>query len=147
MTFTLHVDGPAWRQHTQTVRDSLRAAIRGEQGMARLGDLVPVAKGNGYGLGLANLATEATRLGVDRLAVGTVFEIAQAAEHFQGDILVLSPWDPRDTVAAAHWQRLQQTPYASRVIRTVSDIATAKAINELPAGTKIVIEGITSMRR
>jgi Alanine racemase, N-terminal domain len=147
VTFTLHVDGPAWRQHTESVRDSLRAAIRGDRGMARLGDLVPVAKGNGYGLGLANLATEATRLGVDRLAVGTVFEIAQAAEHFEGDILVLSPWDPRDTVAAAHWQRLQQAPYANRVIRTVSDIATAKAISELPAGTRIVIEGITSMRR
>jgi len=45
VTFTLHVDGPAWRQHTESVRDSLRAAIRGDVGLARLGDLVPVAKG------------------------------------------------------------------------------------------------------
>ena len=77
VTFTLHVDGPAWRQHTESVRDSLRAAIRGDVGLARLGDLVPVAKGNGYGLGLQRLAQEATRLGVDRLAVGTVFEVPE----------------------------------------------------------------------
>lgn len=147
MTFTLHVDGPAWRRHTESVRDSLRAAIRGELGMPRLGDLVPVAKGNGYGLGLANLATEATRLGVDRLAVGTVFEIERVAEHFQGEILVLSPWDPRDEIAAAQWQALRDAPYADRVIRTVSDVATAKAVGDLPAGSRIVIEGITSMRR
>ena len=91
MTFTLHVDGPAWREHTSSVRDAPRSAIRGDTGMSRLGDLVPVAKGNGYGLGLRRLAAEATRLGVDRLAVGTVFEIAEVAEAFHGEILVMSP--------------------------------------------------------
>ena len=148
MTFTLHVDGPAWRQHTESVRDALRAAIRGDVGMARLGDLVPVAKGNGYGLGLERLAVEATRLGVDRLAVGTVFEIPTVAEHFHGDILVLSPWDPRDTVAEQHWQQLAAAEYAPRVIRTVSDVSTAKTLpDSVPAGTRLVLEGITSMRR
>ncbi len=147
MTFTLHVDGPAWRLHTESVRDSLRAAIRADVGMARLGDLVPVAKGNGYGLGIERLAAEATRLGVDRLAVGTVFEIARAAEHFDGEILVLSPWDPRDVIAEDHWRSLESAGYAGRVIRTVSDVATAKAVSDLPAGSRIVIEGITSMRR
>ncbi len=148
MTFTLQVDGPAWRQHTASVRDALRSAIRGESGRSRLGDLVPVAKGNGYGLGLERLAAEATRLGVDRIAVGTVFEVAKVAGAFDGDILVMSPWDPRDTVAATHWRDVEASEYASRVIRTVSDAQTAKTMpDELGAGSRIVIEGITSMRR
>jgi hypothetical protein len=148
VTFTLHVDGPAWREHTSSVRDALRSAIRGDTGMSRLGDLVPVAKGNGYGLGLRRLAAEATRLGVDRLAVGTVFEIAEVAEAFHGEILVMSPWDPRDTVAAARWRNIDSSAVAARVIRTISDAETAKrAPLELPPGSRIVIEGITSMRR
>jgi len=148
VTFTLHVDGPPWRQHTAAVRDALRTAIRGEVGLARLGDLVPVAKGNGYGLGLQNLAQEATRLGVDRLAVGTVFEVPAVAEHFGGEILVLSPWEPRDTIAERSWQAVQGGPHADRIIRTVSDATLAKSLPaDLPHGTRLVLEGITSMRR
>lgn len=148
VTFTLHIDGPAWREHTGSVRDALRGAIRGDGGRARLGDLVPVAKGNGYGLGLGRLAAEATRLGVDRLAVGTVFEVPAVVDHFHGDILVLEPWDPRDAVAAARWQDLDSASYSQRVIRTVSDVSAAKQLpGSLPPGTRIVIEGITSMRR
>lgn len=141
MTFTLHLDGPAWRQHTAEVRDALRMAIRGGEQPARLGDLVPVAKGNGYGLGLPRLAAEATRLGVDRVAVGSVFEVPAVAREFAGDILVLTPWDRRDTVAAGQWEQLADT---GRVIRTISDVQSAR---ELPPGARIVIEGITSMRR
>lgn len=148
MTFTLHVDGPAWREHTTSVRDALRHAIRGDGGRARHGDLVPVAKGNGYGLGLQHLAAEANRLGVDRLAVGTVFEVAAVADHFHGDILVMTPWDPRDTIAADRWHAVDSASYSVRVIRTVSDVETAKvAPTQLPPGTRIVLEGITSMRR
>lgn len=144
MTFTLHVDGPAWRQHTASVRDDLRGVIRdGGQG-ARLGDLVPVAKGNGYGLGLMRLADEATRLGVDRISVGTVFEVPSVAGRFAGDILVLTPWDPRDEIAAARWADIEASDAAERVIRTVSDVHTARLI---PAGSRVVFEGITSMRR
>jgi hypothetical protein len=148
VTFTLHVDGPAWRQHTASVRDALREAIRGEVAMARLGDLVPVAKGNGYGLGLGRLATEAARLGVDHIAVGTVFEVPAVAEAFGGDILVLSPWDPRDVIAARRWEELDRARFAPRVVRTVSDATVAKGLpGDLPAGSRLVMEGITSMRR
>lgn len=147
MTFTLRVDGPAWREHTAAVRDAVRAAIRGESGRPRLGDLVPVAKGNGYGLGLPMLAAEATRLGVDRIAVGTVFEVPQVAQSYAGDILVLTPWDPRDTVAAQRWVQISSTDYSGRVVRTISDLDAAKAIDSLPMGTRVVLEGITSMRR
>ena len=37
---------------------------------------MPVAKGNGYGLGLDVLAREAERLNNDCLAVGTAHEVA-----------------------------------------------------------------------
>lgn len=144
MTFTLHVDGPAWRQHTASVRDTLREAIRNGEQRARLGDLVPVAKGNGYGLGLVRLADEATRLGVDRLAVGTVFEVPVVASRYAGDILVLTPWDPRDEIAAQRWADIDAGPHAARVIRTISEVHTARLV---PAGSRVVFEGITSMRR
>ena len=38
--------------------------------------MVPVAKGNGYGVGNVRLATEARRLGADCVAVGTVLFFA-----------------------------------------------------------------------
>ena len=148
MTFTLYVDGPAWRDRTAAVRDELRLAIRGETGRPRLGDLVPVAKGNGYGLGMPYLAEESARLGVDRIAVGTIFEVPTVAQHFSGEILVLTPWDPRDTVAAGRWEDLESAEYRGRVIRTISDIDVAKmAPLSLPPGTRLLFEGITSMRR
>lgn len=148
MTFALYVDGPGWREHTASVRDELRHAIRGETGRPRLGDLVPVAKGNGYGLGLAYLAAEASRLGVDHIAVGTVYEVPTIAAQFSGDILVLTPWDPRDTVAAQRWHELEASDYSGRIVRTISDFDVAKkAVTSLPASTRVVFEGITSMRR
>jgi hypothetical protein len=51
MTFTLYVDEARWRAH-------LAATV------AATPDIVPVIKGNGYGLGNARLAAEAARLGV-----------------------------------------------------------------------------------
>lgn len=144
MTFTLHVDGPAWRQHTASVRDDLREVIRKGEQRPRLGDLVPVAKGNGYGLGLMRLADEATRLGVDRISVGTVFEVPAVANRFAGDILVLTPWDPRDEIAAARWVDIEASDAADRVVRTISDVHTARLI---PPGSRVAFEGITSMRR
>ncbi len=144
MTFSLHVDGPAWRQHTASVRDTVRDAIRNGEQRARLGDLVPVAKGNGYGLGLVRLADETTRLGMDHIAVGTVYEVATVAARYAGDILVLTPWDPRDEIAARRWADIEAGPHASRVIRTISDVYTARLI---PPGARVVFEGITSMRR
>lgn len=144
MTFTLHVDGPAWRQHTESVRDALRTAIRDGGPGSRLGDVVPVAKGNGYGLGLTRLADESTRLGVDRLAVGTIFEVPAVASRYAGDILVLTPWDPRDAIATQRWADVEASEYAGRVIRTIGDVHTARLI---PAGSRVLFEGITSMRR
>ena len=56
MSLTLYVDGDRFRAHLRTT-------------LARHPDLVPVAKGNGYGLGNSRLAQIAGWLGVDTLAV------------------------------------------------------------------------------
>jgi len=159
VSFTLHVDGPQWREHTASVRDAVRDVITGEGAGARFGDIVPVAKGNGYGFGLANLAVETARLGMDRIAVGTPFEAGAVARYFGGEILVMQPWDPRDAAGSAIWTMIDKSAYADRVIRTIASVdalrslaqATLESHSPDSAEThkpiRILIEGLTSMRR
>ena len=119
MTFTLYVDEPRWRAHLQQVVGSTPG-------------IVPVLKGNGYGLGNARLAQEAGALGVDTVAVGTADEVAEVREHFAGDVLVMAPSYPR--------------PFddpSGRVVQTVAHLETLRA----GGGARVVIEGLTSMRR
>ncbi|HEY7857402.1 MAG TPA: alanine racemase [Candidatus Nanopelagicales bacterium] len=145
MSFALHVDAEQWRAGTEAVRDSVRAAIGPGPG-----DLVPVAKGNGYGLGNARLAREAARLGVGCLAVGTAGELADVADAFAGDLLVLAPYEPADTCAAADWAALSGAGYAHSVVRTVSSAAGLRALlagASAEAPVRVVLEGFTSMRR
>ncbi|HET8970289.1 MAG TPA: alanine racemase, partial [Candidatus Nanopelagicales bacterium] len=149
MSFTLQVDAVRWRENADAVRDKVRAAVRGD-GPAELGDLVPVAKGNGYGLGNQRLAREAARLGVDVLAVGTVHEVDQVAAGFGGDILVLTPVEPADTVAAAAWDRVEASGHGARVVRTVASPAgLAVVVGAARDGTarQVVLEGLTSIGR
>lgn len=121
MPFNLHVDTARWRRHLDATRDSTPG-------------LVPVAKGNGYGFGLARLADEATRLGVDTVAVGEAEEIAAVRARFGGDVLVLAPYRPWDEPTAdAH------------EIRTVSDLDGLRALSG--TGSRVVVEVLTSMCR
>lgn len=153
MTFTLHVDGQRWRTHTAALRDQIREAVHmGQQAGARFGDVVPVAKGNGYGFGLANLARESGRLGLDRIAVGTPYEAAAVAGFFEGSILVMQPWDPQDAAGVEVWQYLASRPYADRIVRTIASVDALRALakltaDESPGRIPVVIEGLTSMRR
>jgi len=123
MTFTLHVDGARWRAHTGRV-------LAGTPG------LVPVVKGNGYGFGCGLLAAEAARLGVDVVAVGQADEIGAVRSAYAGDVLVLTPLDPRVPSTA---------PAGSddTVIWTVATMGGLKAA----AGRRVVVELLTSMLR
>src|SRR6478752_6598498 len=116
MSLDLTVDGPRWRDHLRSVADSTPG-------------LVPVAKGNGYGLGLARLARRSEWLEADTLAVGTYDELPEVADRFPGSLLVLTPWRPWVAPLPAELHR--------RVIHTVSR----------PAGARVVLERMTSMRR
>lgn len=117
---TLTIDLERWRSH----QDRTAAQTPG---------LVPVAKGNGYGFGLARLATEAQRLGVQTMAVGTAAEVAQVRPHFSGSIVVLQPWSPEFDY-----------DIDDDTIVTVARIAD---LDELPDGTRILVEVMTSMKR
>ncbi len=151
MTFTLHVDGSRWRKHTEEVRDNVRYAI-GATDIRRLGDIVPVDKGNGYGFGLSRIADQAQRLGVERLAIGTPYEAASVAGYFMGEIVVLQPWDPRDTTASQVWASITNSEFAHRVVRTIASVEALHALatdiaSVSPLPPRVVIEGLTSTRR
>ncbi|REF36460.1 alanine racemase [Thermasporomyces composti] len=134
MALTLYVDTARWRAHLDQV-------------VASYPRIVPVAKGNGYGFGLANLAREAARLEVDTLAVGTPEELAEVADHFPGDLLVLTP------IRSAQIQRLQERTAGagevdpSRVIHTVSRLADLIVLSDGPGEPRVVVELFSSMRR
>jgi alanine racemase len=124
----LYVDGERWRSH-------LRAVLASHPG------LVPVAKGNGYGLGIPRLARKAGWLGVDTLAVGTCTEIPEAASRFDGSLLVLSPWRPFEDGADL------DDKVGRRVVHTVGrleDLAALAARGDRP---RVVLERLTSMLR
>lgn len=126
MSFVLTIDGDRWRSH-------LRAVAAATPG------LVPVAKGNGYGLGLGSLARRAEWLGADTLAVGTYAELPEVATRFPGDLLVLTPWRP--------WIGALDGALATRVIHTVSRPEDLDALLAVQPGARVVLERLTSMRR
>lgn len=147
MTFTLHVDGARWREHTERTRDAVRAALSTGPHTPNEGDLVPVAKGNGYGLGNVRCVREAQRLGLTRVAVGTVYEVAEVAASYDGEILVLTPYEPADRTAAAAWGVLARTPYADRVLRTVSSRPAWDAVVTGAGPVRVILEILTSLGR
>ena len=78
MTLRLTIDEPAWRRHVDSVR-------------ARVGThLVPVVKGNGYGVGRARLVAEASAW-AGTIAVGTVHEALEIPSTGSADVLCLTP--------------------------------------------------------
>jgi alanine racemase len=123
MSVALVVQAERWREHLRSVRASLP-------------HLVPVAKGNGYGFGVPELAAQAAELGVETLAVGTPREL-RAAASFPGSLLVLSPWQP-----------FEPTPLADpRVVHTVSRLDDLAALAAGSTAPRVVVEVLTSMRR
>jgi alanine racemase len=137
VSLTLTVDGERWRAH-------LLATVEKHPG------IVPVAKGNGYGLTLARLARRAQWLAdhvadtgapVDTIAVGTYDEVEQAASRYAGDLLVLTPWRP---FGAA----LDLDPRTSaRVVHTVSRPEDLAALRKRDPQARFVLEQLTSMLR
>ncbi|MDO9456373.1 alanine racemase [Nocardioides sp.] len=126
MGLTLTVDGPRWRGH-------LRACADATPG------LVPVVKGNGYGLTPGRLARRSEWLGVDTIAVGTYEELPEVATRFPGSLLVLTPWRP--------FLPDLDPALATRVIHTVGRVDDVDALLTRQPGARIVLELLTSMQR
>ncbi|MDR0432022.1 MAG: alanine racemase [Bifidobacteriaceae bacterium] len=126
MPLVLHIDQVAW--HRQI----------GALASARPG-LIPVAKGNGYGFGNRRLAQVAQAHGFTHLAVCTTTEAKQVADVFSGQIVVLTPLDPRTPDPPVEPPEL-----AERTIRTVSSLVAAQ---HLPPGGRIAVELASPLRR
>jgi hypothetical protein len=142
MSFVIVIDTPRWRSHHERVRDAVAAAGA---------TLVPVAKGNGYGVGNARLAAEAARLGAGTVAVGTVHEApAVLAAAPQREVLVLEPFTLTGDVEARAWQALAAHPGADRVLHTVAAPQAAAQLAGLATPSqprRVLLEGATSMHR
>lgn len=121
---SLYVDRARWEAH-------LRQVVADHPG------IVPVAKGNGYGLGIRCLAEVSDRLGADTLAIGTYAEAEHVAGRFHGSVMVLSPWRPSESVAA----------YDRRLVHTVGRQEDLAALAGAGARPRVVLELLTSMRR
>jgi hypothetical protein len=126
MSLSLYVDGDRWRDH-------LRAVAAAHPG------IVPVAKGNGYGFGVPRLARRADWLGADMMAVGTYDEVPEALKRFGGDVLVLSPWRP--------FVRAPEDPRLVHTVGRVDDVKALVAATARSARPRVLLEGLTSMRR
>ncbi len=124
MSFYLEVDKTKFQEHLLSVKKDVE-------------NLIPVIKGTGYGFGLNYLTKEALRLGVDAIAVGTVYEAEKIAEDFTGKILILEPYHSRDLAASAIWESFHE-----RFIRTISSL-DSKFNFDMP----FVIEGRVSTNR
>lgn len=120
MPLTLYVDRGAWRHHQMCVTEAEP-------------DLVPVAKGNGYGFTVPVLARAAAGLGVDQLAVGTAEEAAAVLGCFSGDVIILDPYLDGAGPALSD----------GRIVRTA---ASLDAVRKL-AGHRMVIDCRSSLRR
>lgn len=124
MTFDLHLHRSRWLDHVRRT-------------VAATSGIVPVIKGNGYGLGRDLLADEARTLSLDTVAVGTYAEVPAALDHFDGDVMVLTPWRPFTC----------DVVYDSRVIHTVGRVDDVARLGANHPGARIVVEGETSMAR
>jgi len=71
MSLTLTVDGERWRRHLRLVADTTPG-------------LVPVAKGNGYGFGVARLARKSDWLGVDTMDQETALAESEERDQRRG---------------------------------------------------------------
>ena len=122
--FELDVDATRWRRH-------VAATVEARPG------LVPVVKGNGYGLGRSLLAMEAAAQGLGTIAVGTYAEVPGALASFEGDVMVMTPWRPFFTDAVLD----------DRVIHTLGRVADVADLAASAPGARVLLEGETSMSR
>ena len=137
MSFTLQLDTGAWRRHLESVAAATSARAH----------MIPVVKGNGYGIGQSLLGREATRLGSHCIAVGTIYELDGILDAYAGDVVVLEPFEPRDASAERAWSRVLERTDSTRVIRTISRPSALLALSAGDGVSRVLIEARSSMHR
>ena len=128
MGVTVRLDEGRWQAHLAGVVDDTPA-------------IVPVVKGHGYGFGLVRLAAECRRLGLDTIAVGMASEVGVVRGTFDGDVVVLQPYEPGDG-GLAH--TLTADPQVITTVSRLDDLRTLAAAEGRP---RVLVEVLTSMRR
>ena len=139
MSFVLNVDADRWRNHVSTVASTVES-VTGSR-------IVPVIKGNGYGLGQARLARVAESLPGTIVAVGTVFELEEVLTSCLNDVVVLEPFDPRDQSTSDTWWNIAKRWDSNRIIRTISSMAGLESLLSGSGSVRVILEGQTSMHR
>ena len=130
MTLSLNVDNNLWTNHIKSVLNTF--SINNSE-------VTPVIKGNGYGIGKQNLAKKAKELGMQNIAVGTVFEAKTVLEQGISQVLIMDPVKDIDELAFKELPTLNP----SSILLTISCLKDAQNVGKTP----VVIEGITSMSR
>ncbi len=139
MSFVLQVDSGRWRAHV----NSVAAAVESATGSA----VIPVIKGNGYGIGQTRLARVSESLSGTVVAVGTVYELEEVLASCLADVVVLEPFDPRDQPASDTWWNIAKRWDSNRIIRTVSSMAGLESLLSGTGSVRVILEGQTSMHR
>ena len=135
MSLVLHVDGDRWRQHLRRTTGSTPG-------------LVPVVKGNGYGLGLPRLLAETARMAGDgqvrQVAVGQYAEAPLALSAHPGDVLVMEPY----RAAVPPLPGAPETALGDpALVHTVTSADDAAHLVGRAGRVRVVVEGLTSMNR
>ena len=130
MTLSLNVDNNLWTNHIRSILKTF--SINNSE-------VTPVIKGNGYGIGKENLATKAKELGIQTVAVGTVFEAKSVLDQGISQVLIMDPVKDIDELAFKELATLNP----SSLLLTISCLKDAQNVGKTP----VVIEGITSMSR
>jgi alanine racemase len=130
MTLSLEVNNTAWTNHIKNILNSYASPTS---------EVTPVIKGNGYGIGRKNLSKKAHELGVNSVAVGTIFEAQDVLNQGFQEVLVMDPVKDIDELAFKELTKINN----SSLILTISCLKDAQNIGNNP----VVVEGITSMNR
>jgi alanine racemase len=130
MTLSLEVNNNAWTSHIKNILNSYSSSTS---------EVTPVIKGNGYGIGRKNLSQKAHELGVNSVAVGTIFEAQDVLNQGFQEVLVMDPVKDIDDLAFKELTRINN----SSLILTISCLKDAQNIGNNP----VVVEGNTSMNR
>ena len=98
MTLSLNVDSNLWTNHIRSILNTF--SINNSE-------VTPVIKGNGYGIGKENLAKKAKELGIQTIAVGTVFEAKSVLDQGISQVLIMDPVKDVDELAFKELAKLK----------------------------------------
>lgn len=126
MTFKLVIDQPRWEAHVDAY-------------LAEHPWVVPVVKGDGYGVGAERVLAQCRRVQAPVVAVGTPAEAQQALASTDGDVLVLFPTLPGEALPGG------ALPGDARLVHTVASETMLREL--LGTGRRFVVEVDSPMGR